>query len=235
MINCFFFFYFTLCQTQLFIDFKITNIMVIVLLCLSIIKLINIKLMFVNYFFIVFIIYLTLTMFAIVGFSIENGYRVLFYSFLSLLPLIEKYKVCNIEFILRYTGKYYTLLGCIILIDILWFVSFGEPMIWEVEFYITPRFYGPFYDPNFMGVIFAVIYLATYSRADRTSKFVYIGCVLASGSWSSILLLVLTVFIFTNRVVVKKIYLIPVLLFFSYLLIAYCISLYPKAALNFFP
>lgn len=87
--------------------------------------------------------------------------------------------------------RFYYFLSLIIIVDSFFYFFLGNSLF-PVEFYITPRFSGPFNDPNFLGVIYGLFFcISLYSskiiRFRKRFLFTSFVCMLLSGSLSALI------------------------------------------------
>ncbi len=100
----------------------------------------------------------------------------------------------SIKRIVRTVLSLFTGLGVIITLDSMCYLVFGFS-IWPPEVYLDNRFAGPFFDPNFLSITYAILlivalfdkYSATRVRTFRLAIFFIV--ILLGGSWSAIGLL----------------------------------------------
>lgn len=93
--------------------------------------------------------------------------------------------------------KFYVFVGFVIIFDACLFFFWGGRSFFSVEYYLTPRFSGPFNDPNFLGFIYGVLLIsAVFSpreyRWRKSTMYISIICLLLSGSASAILFAILS-------------------------------------------
>lgn len=87
--------------------------------------------------------------------------------------------------------KFYYFISLAIIVDSFFYFLLGKSLF-PVEFYITPRFSGPFNDPNFLGVIYGLffcisLYSSTIISFRKRFLFTSFVCMLLSGSLSALL------------------------------------------------
>jgi len=88
--------------------------------------------------------------------------------------------------------KLYGWLAIVIIFDAICFKISGVG-IWKPIAYVTYRFKGPFYDCNYMGMLYAFLILLCWFRCRKTRKTVFtiilfLGVLYLSGSWSAIII-----------------------------------------------
>ncbi|MDI3428898.1 O-antigen ligase family protein [Aeromonas sp. V90_14] len=93
--------------------------------------------------------------------------------------------------------KFYVFLGFVIILDACLFFLEGRTYLFPVEYYLMPRFSGPFNDPNFLGFIYGVllisaIYSPQESRWKKIAQYISVICILLSGSVSAIFFAILS-------------------------------------------
>ena len=92
----------------------------------------------------------------------------------------------------------FAVIGVIIVIDSIYFLL-GGSSLWPPDIYLGNRFSGPFFDPNFMALNYAVMFLVVFFGklfASRRRLFILGLCtfmVILGLSWSVIAVLVLSV------------------------------------------
>lgn len=121
--------------------------------------------------------------------------RIIWFVLLPIIAVVMQAdaKVLNI---CKLTIYFYTAIGISIILDSVYFLVGGGESFYGVYKFIVPRFYGPFYGPNFMGYIFGVILFGAIAlRASIRFYWVHVlvalSCVVLSGSFSAITLVFL--------------------------------------------
>ena len=206
--------YFTISQLEISSYYYINNIVIIILNFLMVVFFVfnyNEKLpgarLFVLYIFII----------PIVFFAFGNNYGADFYRiniFLSFLFLFSFYSLDSIllKKVIKYVTNFYFILAITIIADVLSFFLFGNSIFFNVIFYITPRFSGPFVDPNFMGFAYGGLFILSYLDKDIKRRYVIVYglCCLFSGSWVAIGFVAL-ILAQTKFFLIKKAYIKPLL------------------------
>lgn len=103
----------------------------------------------------------------------------------------------RIQKIIKTTLTLFTLLGSMVFLDSMGYLVFGSS-IWPPESYLGNRFSGPFFDPNFLSITYAVLFIvvlfnrhATERRLHRFRLILFAALVLLGGSWSVVSLLLI--------------------------------------------
>lgn len=190
--------YLTFGQLEIFIAYKITNVIQVTLLFLILIYLIFIgKDITGRFSYIVLLIIPVLILLSLAaGVNIFGDIsRIGFFLLFIVIPLFVSNCRLNFDILLSYVVNFYILISLLIALDFLVYVFFGRVLLFSVIVYITPRFSGPFNDPNFMGFIFALLFLLVYFDKKEVSfvsrkmiLFLFAFCIVLSGSATAILL-----------------------------------------------
>ncbi|WP_338589232.1 hypothetical protein VXM60_13265 [Shewanella khirikhana] len=212
------FFLFTFGQLEVMVAGKITNLTYVVILTILICK------FFINrkavrnaaaYNFLFIFILAPFLLLSYAGDLVQNISRWSWFILIALLPLHAFVFPHKYTILLKPILTFYFWLGIVIIFDCILFFIFGNVYLFDFEFYITPRFSGPFNDPNFLGFIYSLIFLLSYIDSSKVKAFqavrlVSIILVLLSGSVSAI------VFLFVSIVLGKlKFTLSPNRIFFA--------------------
>lgn len=130
--------------------------------------------------------------------AFEDIYRYNTFIIIFLLPFIKVIIDQHVEF---FTKKIIISLGTILTITIIDYLAFlaTANSFFPVMFYITPRAQGPFFDPNFLGLVAAIFLLITIeSKQHILLRTIGIISLIISGSFSAI------VFTFFSIILSKK-------------------------------
>ena len=131
------------------------------------------------------------------GQYIENVSRWSWFFLLGMLPIHARRFPSRYLNTVNYVLVFYFILGLIIIADASFYFIIGTTFLFDFEYYITPRFSGPFNDPNFLGLVYALVLIFTYgfecSRKYLLSiRFVCLVILALSGSVSVVVFLAIS-------------------------------------------
>lgn len=148
-------------------------------------------------------------------------YRVNYFVLILCIPaLLSKFEIDRNKFIDLFIA-FYTCVAITVILDAFCSIYFGHSIFYKNMMYITLRFYGPFYDPNFMGVIYGIFFLTEFFYKRRLTLLSLASvCLLLSGSWSS-LIITLIAMLWTYVHVPTQIVVKPLLAILSMILVLF--------------
>ena len=223
-------FIFTFGQLEFFILTKTTNALHLILFILVLYSLIleygRIK-NSMAYIVLSVLVFLPLLFLSFNGHYLENISRWSWFLLLAMLPIHASFFPDKYLITVKYVVAFYAVLGLIIIADSsLYFLS-GSTFLFEFEFYITPRFSGPFNDPNFLGIIYALVFIFSCGLGGSIFvRLIFLTIILLSGSISVIVFLAISMLmckfnlvkrpiLFFSFSVVVSFFIIPVLFYYS--------------------
>lgn len=144
------------------------------------------------------------------------------------LIIVDCIKTVNIEKVIRYTKKFYFILGCVLILNSISYFAFSKA-IWRPSIYLGYRFSGPFYDCNFLSICYSVMLILELFDKEHIIKqrymylIVFAICILLGLSWSAIFI-TLVALIFGNMFKGNKIILKQIFLLLIYFLVIVIIN-----------
>ncbi|WP_238347988.1 O-antigen ligase family protein [Pseudoalteromonas citrea] len=185
-------------QLEIFIAYKITNVIQITLLSLIFVYLIFVGKGITGRF--IYIVPLTIPLLILLSLAVGVNIfgdvsRIGFFLLFIAVPFFVSNCRLKFDVLVSYVIRFYTLISLLIVLDFLAYIFLGRVVLFSVVVYITPRFSGPFNDPNFMGFIFALLFLFVYFDKQDMSfvrrkviLLLFAFCVVLSGSATAVLL-----------------------------------------------
>lgn len=189
--------YSTIAQLEFFNKFFLKNIVIIIINYLICMYLIvnnkdgyNLKYIYMLPFVLFFSFF---TFYSFGNNLFADIYRVnLFCSFFLCVFFLSN-NINSVFFLKKHTINFYFIISLLIIFDMFLFFITGRVFLFNVMIYITPRFIGPFYDPNFLGFIYGALFLIVYFERTYNKLYgiTFLICTILSGSWIVIGLLTL--------------------------------------------
>ena len=223
--------YFTVGQMKFLSEIYLSNILVIFVnfFILSFL-LVNNKLKFSGNRLFIFYIFIM----GFFVFSFGKNYFADFYRinvFISFLLLYIYYNEFYEQFykVKKTVVGFYFLLSFFIIADVISYFIIGNTIFFHYLMYLTPRFVGPFDDPNFMGFTYGGLFIISILDKSYSKKYaiVFGFCCLFSGSWVAIIFAIIFI-LQVKFFVIERVYLKPalclLLIFINYIIFEYYID-----------
>jgi len=125
--------------------------------------------------------------------TLNRGLSLLAIFGLTIIFCIPKIRIANI---VQTVLHLFAILAVVIIADSASYIMTGVNM-WPPEMYLGERFSGPFYDPNFLSITYAVLFIVTLlgeytSRGNKKMLLILFGILIIFGSsWSAIAVLII--------------------------------------------
>lgn len=199
VIRYVFLLFITLGQIELFIELKLTNaiqfILAILILIYCMKKATNFKS---NYIYLLpfVIVAFILLLFPVGKNLIADVSRISYFSLFILMPFFFIMSNKCYEFEVGFVLKFYFYIAILVVFDAASYISFNISPFFNNINYITVRFIGPFNDPNFLGLIYGIMFLLSFYNdfsTPKVYKYFFGACLVLSGSVTAIFFTVLTI------------------------------------------
>jgi len=140
--------------------------------------------------------------------------RVFYLSLFSIFPAYIVMSKKKFSSVINTIVNFYFIIFSITLFDAAIYFIQGATILFPMIHYITPRFSGPFNDPNFMGFISGLMFIVVMGKRVMIKHrwahiLVFFSCMLLSGSFTGVILCLLSLFLVKlyrfNNLVMKPI------------------------------